>query len=97
LHSPGRRSGRKVEPLCDWLRQFAPLIAAVQRRIAGIAIDASGFCPMMVPMQFTATLPSGLRRFGRAVVDAALPPRCLVCGAICMSELVLYPARVTVA
>jgi hypothetical protein len=51
----------------------------------------------MVPMQFTTTLPSGLRRFGRAVVDAVLPPRCLVCGAICMGELALYPARITVA
>jgi ComF family protein len=34
-----------------------------------------------MPMQLTATLPSGLRRFGRAVVDAVLPPRCLACGA----------------
>jgi ComF family protein len=32
-------------------------------------------------MQFAATLPSRLRRLGRAVVDGVLPPRCLACGA----------------
>lgn len=32
-------------------------------------------------MQFAATLPSVLRRFGRAVIDGVLPPRCLNCGA----------------
>src|SRR5579863_1825164 len=32
-------------------------------------------------MQFAATLPSHLRRLGRAVVDGVLPPRCLSCGA----------------
>jgi ComF family protein len=33
-------------------------------------------------MQLAATLPSRLRRFGRAVVDGILPPRCLACGAV---------------
>ncbi|HZK91537.1 MAG TPA: double zinc ribbon domain-containing protein [Stellaceae bacterium] len=32
-------------------------------------------------MQLAATLPSRLRRLGRAVVDGVLPPRCLACGA----------------
>jgi ComF family protein len=32
-------------------------------------------------MQLAATLPSRLRRLGRAVVDTVLPPRCLSCGA----------------
>ena len=32
-------------------------------------------------MQFAATLPTQLRRLGRAVVDGVLPPRCLACGA----------------
>ena len=32
-------------------------------------------------MQLVATLPSRLRRLGRAVVDGVLPPRCLACGA----------------
>jgi predicted amidophosphoribosyltransferase len=32
-------------------------------------------------MQLAATLPAQLRRFGRAVVDGVLPPRCLSCGA----------------
>jgi predicted amidophosphoribosyltransferase len=32
-------------------------------------------------MQLAATLPSRLRRLGRAVVDGVLPPRCLNCGA----------------
>ncbi|MGA8402409.1 MAG: double zinc ribbon domain-containing protein, partial [Stellaceae bacterium] len=32
-------------------------------------------------MQLAATLPSALRRLGRAVVDGVLPPRCLGCGA----------------
>jgi ComF family protein len=31
-------------------------------------------------MQLAATLPSRLRRLGRAVVDGLLPPRCLACG-----------------
>ncbi len=31
-------------------------------------------------MDFAATLPSALRRLGRAVVDGVLPPRCLACG-----------------
>jgi ComF family protein len=33
-------------------------------------------------MAFAASLPARLRRFGRAVVDGILPPRCLACGAI---------------
>jgi ComF family protein len=33
-------------------------------------------------MQLSATLPTQLRRLGRAVVDGILPPRCLSCGAI---------------
>ena len=33
-------------------------------------------------MQLTATLPSRLRHFGRTIVDAVLPPRCLACGAV---------------
>jgi ComF family protein len=32
-------------------------------------------------MPLAATLPSALRRLGRAVVDGVLPPRCLACGA----------------
>jgi len=32
-------------------------------------------------MQLAATFPAHLRRFGRAVVDGVLPPRCLACGA----------------
>jgi ComF family protein len=32
-------------------------------------------------MQLAATLPSRLRRLGRAVVDGVLPPHCLACGA----------------
>lgn len=32
-------------------------------------------------MPLAATLPGRLRRLGRAVVDAVLPPRCLACGA----------------
>jgi predicted amidophosphoribosyltransferase len=32
-------------------------------------------------MQLVAALPAQLRRIGRAVVDAVLPPRCLACGA----------------
>jgi ComF family protein len=32
-------------------------------------------------MQLAATFPARLRRFGRAVVDGVLPPRCLACGA----------------
>jgi len=32
-------------------------------------------------MQLTAALPDRLRRWGRAVVDGVLPPRCLACGA----------------
>jgi predicted amidophosphoribosyltransferase len=32
-------------------------------------------------MQLAATLPTVLRRLGRAVVDGVLPPRCLNCGA----------------
>jgi len=32
-------------------------------------------------MQLAATLPSSLRRWGRAVIDGILPPRCLSCGA----------------
>lgn len=32
-------------------------------------------------MQLAATLPTALRRLGRAVVDGVLPPRCLNCGA----------------
>jgi predicted amidophosphoribosyltransferase len=31
-------------------------------------------------MQLAATLPARLRRFGRAVVDGVMPPRCLACG-----------------
>lgn len=31
-------------------------------------------------MQLAATLPSRLRRLGRAMVDGVLPPRCLACG-----------------
>ena len=31
-------------------------------------------------MDFAATFPSRLRRVGRAIVDAVLPPRCLACG-----------------
>jgi ComF family protein len=33
-------------------------------------------------MQLTATLPARLRRAGRVIVDAVLPPRCLACGEI---------------
>ena len=33
-------------------------------------------------MQLAATLPTALRRLGRAAVDAVLPPRCLACGEI---------------
>ncbi|HTZ37113.1 MAG TPA: ComF family protein [Stellaceae bacterium] len=33
-------------------------------------------------MQFAATLPSRLRRLGRAVIDGVLPPRCLACGVL---------------
>jgi ComF family protein len=33
-------------------------------------------------MQLVATLPAQLRRIGRAVVDAVLPPRCLACGTV---------------
>jgi ComF family protein len=33
-------------------------------------------------MQLSATLPTQLRRLGRAVVDGILPPRCLSCSAI---------------
>jgi ComF family protein len=33
-------------------------------------------------MQLAATLPSRLRRLGRAVVNGVLPPRCLACGAM---------------
>jgi len=32
-------------------------------------------------MELAATLPTLLRRWGRAVVDGVLPPRCLACGA----------------
>src|SRR5579863_4780632 len=32
-------------------------------------------------MQLAAALPARLRRWGRAVVDGVLPPRCLACGA----------------
>jgi ComF family protein len=32
-------------------------------------------------MQLAATLPSALRKLGRAVIDGVLPPRCLACGA----------------
>ena len=32
-------------------------------------------------MQLAASVPAQLRRFGRAVVDGVLPPRCLACGA----------------
>src|SRR5579863_5283278 len=32
-------------------------------------------------MPSTATVPSALRRWGRAVLDGVLPPRCLACGA----------------
>jgi ComF family protein len=32
-------------------------------------------------MDFAANFPVPLRRFGRAIVDAVLPPRCLACGA----------------
>jgi len=32
-------------------------------------------------MPLAATLPTALRRLGRAVVDGVLPPRCLNCGA----------------
>jgi ComF family protein len=31
-------------------------------------------------MQLAATLPTHLRRWGRAVIDGILPPRCLACG-----------------
>jgi ComF family protein len=31
-------------------------------------------------MQMTISLPTALRRLGRAVVDGVLPPRCLACG-----------------
>lgn len=31
-------------------------------------------------MQLAASVPAQLRRFGRAVVDGVLPPRCLACG-----------------
>ena len=33
-------------------------------------------------MTLAAEIPARLRRFGRAVVDGVLPPRCLACGAI---------------
>jgi ComF family protein len=33
-------------------------------------------------MQLAAALPARLRRWGRAVVDGVLPPRCLACGAM---------------
>ena len=33
-------------------------------------------------MQLAATLPAGLRKLGRIVVDGILPPRCLACGDI---------------
>jgi len=33
-------------------------------------------------MQLAATLPAGLRKLGRIVVDGILPPRCLCCGAV---------------
>jgi ComF family protein len=33
-------------------------------------------------MQLTATLPTQLRRWGRAVIDGVLPPRCLACGTV---------------
>jgi predicted amidophosphoribosyltransferase len=37
---------------------------------------------MIAAMASAALLPARLRRFGRAVVDGVLPPRCLACGAI---------------
>lgn len=37
---------------------------------------------MMAAMEFAVRIPASLRRFGRAVVDGVLPPRCLACGAI---------------
>ena len=33
-------------------------------------------------MAFPAPIPARLRRFGRAIVDGILPPRCLACGAV---------------
>jgi ComF family protein len=33
-------------------------------------------------MVFASPIPAGLKRLGRAAVDAVLPPRCLACGAI---------------
>ncbi|HWD59155.1 MAG TPA: ComF family protein [Stellaceae bacterium] len=43
-------------------------------------------------MSFAATVPSVLRRLGRAVVDGVLPPRCLACGATVDEVEALCPA-----